>query len=366
MPDRARSRVPDEQVAKASDPLSSARARIRLSDFQPYQRTATTSSPTPELSALKEHLPRELQLGWQDLTSRVLLAQGRFGEAAKVLMDPDNASEQTPYMRFNLGVALLGDGRTGQGVNVLDRVGRISPTDSDTLALRDKANLNLGYHFLKDQQGGTSIPLFNRVRTVGPYSNRALLGLGWAYLVPRGQKQKKVELGDEAPDNKPGAFGSFSTIGVLLRPGYSDTGSLYQRAHLQPFRFQRVDPQEEAQFKQALVPWVELVGRDPMDPAVQEGMLAIPYTLDRLGAHIQAQQYYERAINALEQTRQHLDAAISHAKSGVMVETMIRRDSGAESGLGLEADRPARRQRDLLPAKPAGREPLPGGAQGLP
>jgi len=220
-----------EQIADAKDPLSLAQARLRLADFY-YQRAYYQQAST-ELSTVRQQLPPELLINWQDLQSRVLLAQGRFGEAADILTQA-NSGDMTDFMRYNLAVALINDGRVGQGVNMLDRVGRLNPTDSDSLALRDKANLTLGYHFLKTQQGGTAVPIFGRVRTEGPYSNKALLGLGWAYLAPRGTKQKKAELGDEMPPDQT-AFTSFATIGVLLRPGYIDSDSIYKRAKMTPF-----------------------------------------------------------------------------------------------------------------------------------
>src|ERR1700761_4821590 len=97
------------------------------------------------------------------------------------------------FMRYNLGVALIKDGRVGQGVNMLDRVGRLTPVDSETLALRDKAHLALGYQFLSSDQGGTAVPILGRVRSEGPFSTRALLWMGWAYLAPHGSRQKKSE-----------------------------------------------------------------------------------------------------------------------------------------------------------------------------
>jgi hypothetical protein len=225
---------------------------------------------------------------------------------------------------------MIETGRVGQGINMVDRVGRLTPTDSDSMALRDKANLALGYHFLKDQQGGTAVPLFGRVRTNGPYSTKALLGLGWAYLAPRGTRQKKTEIGDE---KQPEDNTTFATIGVLLRPGYVDSDSVYRRAGLAPFHLVGRSADEEAQLKQALVPWVELTSRDSIDPAVQEGLLAIPYVLDHLGAHVQAQQYYERAIASLEETRGLLDRAEYNVRSGRMVQTMVDNyDPTAESG----------------------------------
>ena len=57
-------------------------------------------------------------------TFRALLAQGRFGEAANVLAEIKDAGPQRAYTRYNYGVALIKDGRVGQGLNVLDRVGQ--------------------------------------------------------------------------------------------------------------------------------------------------------------------------------------------------------------------------------------------------
>ncbi|GAC1621722.1 MAG: hypothetical protein NVS9B10_04890 [Nevskia sp.] len=317
-----------ELLAANPDPVTLARGRIRAAEFE-YQR-GYQEQAVEDLLAMRERLPQQVVVDWQDTLARALMAQGRYNEAAEVLTDLDNSSRQSPYTRYNLGVALINDGRAGQGINVLDRVGRLSPRNDEELALRDKANLALGYHFLRQQQGGTAIGVFERIRSEGPLSNRALLGLGWAYLAPQGTKQTKTEIGDEVP-NELNAFRSFSTIGVLLRPGFLDA-DIYKRAGLRPFRLSKTDQQQEAALKRALVPWVELIHRDPIDPAVQEGLLAIPFSLDRLGAHVQAQQFYEKAVRALEAGRKQIDATADYVRSGRMVDTMIKRTADAESG----------------------------------
>ncbi|MDB5985759.1 MAG: hypothetical protein JWR16_812 [Nevskia sp.] len=315
-----------EQNAGSNDPVMVARARLRRAEFL-YERGFLPEA-NAELTSLRQQLPSPLMVNWQDQMSRVLMAQDRYAEAVQVLSKPDNANDQSGYMRYNLAIALLKSNHVDEGVNLLDRVGLRRATDSEGLALRDKANLTLGYYWLKRQQGGSAIPILDRIRTTGPYSNRALLGLGWAYLAPEGDKQRRMKLQDDSSgsDSK-----SFSTIGSILRPGYLNT-DIYKRAGLRPFQLNRVDPNDEAALKKALVPWVELVSRDPIDPAVQEGLLAIPYVLDRLGAHIQAQQYYEKAIAALEQTRVNLDQAILSIRYGRMVDTIISRNGDADSG----------------------------------
>lgn len=319
-----------ELAIDRSNALSVARARIRVAEY--LYRRGSLRQAIADLEAVRPGLPKEATLEWQDLLGRALIAQGRYGEAVSVLTEIKDAGQQKAFTRYNLGIALVKDGRVGQGVNVLDRVGQIDATDNDELALRDKANLVLGYHFLRQQQAGTAISVFQRIRSEGPFSNRALLGLGWSYLAPQGNKQKKFAVGDEGVSR---AFQSLSTIGVLLRPGFLDD-DIYKRAGLSAFRLSKASADEEEALKRALVPWLELVGRDPIDPAVQEGLLAIPYTLDRLGAHIQSQQFYEQAIAALEAARKRIDESSYYVKSGRMIATMVRRTFNAESGWAWE------------------------------
>lgn len=318
-----------ELEAANADPMSLARAQVRLGEFL-YQR-GYEDRAVSNLRAVRNKIPDAVLPEWQDTMSHALLAQGRYGEAAEVLSDFESPTRSGgPYALYNLGVALINDGRAGQGVNLLDRVGNISAENEEQLSLRDKANLALAYHYLRLQQGGTAIPLFSRVRNSGPLSNRALLGLGWAFLAPRGTLQKKVEVGDEVP-SEPNAFKSFSAIGGILPPGFRET-DIYKRAGLRPLRLDKVSVDQEAALKRALVPWVELVGRDPIDPAVQEGLLAIPYTLDRLGAHAEARQYYERGIAALEAGRKDIGRTAEYVRSGRMIATIARRTADAESG----------------------------------
>ncbi|HEX4873003.1 MAG TPA: hypothetical protein VFV27_11890 [Nevskiaceae bacterium] len=310
------------------EPEVLARAGLRVASFD-YQR-GYYSEARATLMRLRGSLPESLIPEWQDLLARVLMSQGRYSEAVEVLTELKNSRDQSDYSRYNLGIALINDGRTGQGRTALDRIGRGPVVDAETLALRDKANLILGWNFLQNRQGASARPVFGRVRSEGPFSNRALLGLGWAELSPDGSRQARLEIGDEVSEDI-APFSTFSTLGVLLRPGFLDR-DIYNRAGLRSFRLQRTDPDEEAALKRALVAWVELISRDPQDPAVQEAWLAIPFSLDRLGAHTQAQQYYEQAVEKLEAARERTEQALLAIAGGRMVETIVRRDPDAESG----------------------------------
>lgn len=310
-----------------TDHLALGKSRIRLSEFL-YSRGFLSES-TNSMMRMREKLPDPLSLQWQDVLSRTLMAQGRFGDAVEVLTEMKNGDKQTPFTRYNLAVALINSNREAEGETILDKLGRLNPVDSETYALRDKANLTLAYHFLQKQQGGTAKPLFSRVRIEGPFSNRALLGLGWAELAPQGEKQKKADLGDASAEANP--LASLATLGILLNPARLEP-DVYKRVGLNNFKLDKIEKSQEANLRRAMVPWAELINRDPMDPAVQEGMLAIPFALDRVGAHIEAQQFYERAVGLLEESRRRINIASQYIRENRMVETIVRRDIDSEAG----------------------------------
>ena len=127
-------------------------------------------------------------------------------------------------------------------------------------ALRDKANLAIGYARLQSGQPAAARAAFERVRLSGPQSSKALLGAGWADAAAR-------------------------------------------------------------QFESALLPWQELQGRNLLDAAVQESYLAVPYAFAELGAMAQAVEYYERAITAYDAERARINEAIAAIRSGRLLAT---------------------------------------------
>lgn len=320
-------------AAANADPLIAGQARLRLAEFS-YER-GYLDEARASLLRMRENLHEDLDLDWRDLYSRVLMTQGRYNEAITVLEPVTGSEEDTAFLRYNLGVAQINDGRLADGRNQLDRVGRQSGFSEVVRALRDRANVTLGWHFLQNQLGGSAKPVLIRVRSQGLYSNRALLGIGWAELAPQGKRQSRGELTEDQrlrELNDP--FSSFSSLGVLLRRGYLDDP--YDRAGIRSFRRTSLAKDEEEALRRAISVWSELLDRDPQDPAVQEAWLAVPFALDRLGAHTQALQYYEQAAERLEAARKHTLDSIQSLRSGRMVETILQRDADAESGWSWE------------------------------
>ena len=217
------------------------------------------------LAQLSGELPDDMQREARMLHAQILIDTGRYGEAVAQLARWRGRSEWARYAQFNLGVALVRNGDVETASGILNDLGSMSPYNDETSALRDKANLALGYSLLQDGRPAAAKAPLQRVRLEGPYSNKALLGVGWA----------DAELNN------------------------------YQRA---------------------LVPWMELRGRDLLDSAVQESMLAIPYAMAKLDSISQAADHYVNAIEAFYEEANRLDNTIDHIESGAFFDEFIEDD----------------------------------------
>lgn len=262
-------------LADASDPSIRDRtwfflAKIRFQ--RGYHRDAELA-----LAEISDALPDELEAERRMLSAQVLMGQERYGEAIDSLADWRGSGDWLAYARYNLGVALVRDGRLEEGAALLDEVGRMPADSEELLSLRDKANVALGYSYLQDEQAAASRPVLERVRLEGPFSNKALLGTGWA---------------DSAG----------------------------------------------AEFDRALVPWLELRSRDLLDAAVQESLLAVPYAYGRLGANARAAEHYLEAIDAFEAESARIDGAIERIRRGEMIDTLLAADPGEQMGWYWQLD----------------------------
>lgn len=318
----------DQAVAAGLNGAAAAELRVRIGEAyyerQDYAGAEAAMAEPPARRAKKAYSH------WQDLRSRILLAQNRFDEAALALKAAEAGADFESYVRYyNLGVALIQNGLGPQGVTVLDRVGSVPGNTRDMQALSDRANLALGAYLLQNGQGATAIPVLQRIELTGPYSDRALLELGWAWLAPPGDKQARVMLGDERTQGPPP-----ETVAALHLP--YDTQNVYQRYHLRPFVRARLDQERDARIKRALVAWSELMGRDSSGDAVQESYLAAAVALDGLGAHQEAAELYDRGVQALDTAYHATDEAAQYLRGGPWVGELL------DSPAGTRVDRTLR------------------------
>ena len=217
------------------------------------------------LSFIQGDLPKNLQREALMLDAQILIDAGEYDVAVAKLQNWEGRTEWASYAKFNIGVALVRSGRVDEAATLLNELGDMDPFNEELTSLRDKANLALGYALLQDGQPYAAKSPLQRVRLEGPFSNKALLGVGWA---------------DAEMEN----------------------------------------------FNRALVPWMELRGRDLLDSAVQESMLAIPYAMAKLDSISQAADHYLNAIEAFYEESNRLDRTIDHIESGEFFDEFVAND----------------------------------------
>ena len=210
-------------LAKSVDPALNDRCWFFLAKIwheRGYQPEAEAA-----LGRITGALPKDLEPQRQMLTAEVLMSQGRFADALTVLEAWKKPGDEW------VGVREVQHRRRARAVRARSKTARAfstrsvssSPKTPQLAALRDKANVALGYAWLQASRPVEAKPSLERVRLEGPFSNKALLGVGW-----------------------------------------SDA--------------------ENKNYRGALAPWLALNDRNLLDSAVQESLLAVPYAYAQLGA----------------------------------------------------------------------------------
>lgn len=262
------------------------------------------------------------------MEARLLMAQGRHTDASTKLRDWFSHSHRDPFARFNLGVSLVRSGELKLGAGELDTIASMEATTDTERALKDKANLVLGFGYLEIGQGATARALFQRVRLDGPYSDKALLGLGWAELAPDGSVQertvtKEIHCREDAARLLP------EGLPVLRRIPRKSCGPARRFKETDKFARKKGAETEVERYKRALIPWLELVNRDASKLSVQEGIAMVPYAYFKIGAPKSASRYYQQAVNKLEPHRQLVAATAAYLKDGE-TQAQVTLDAGTE------------------------------------
>jgi hypothetical protein len=216
-------------------------------------------------------LPADMEAERHLLIAQGLLYRQRYDQAIAELSAWQGPRYWLAYGQFNLGVALVRAGQPERGLALLDAVGQLQTQYPEMMALRDKANLAIGYAHLQAGEPAAARLALERVRLNGPLSNKALLGAGWADVAAQ-------------------------------------------------------------QYQAALVPFEELQGRSLLDAAVQESYLAVPYAYAQLGAMGQAVQYYENAISAYDAERAKIGESIGAIRSGHLLDAVVQSNGDGREG----------------------------------
>jgi tetratricopeptide (TPR) repeat protein len=217
------------------------------------------------LARIEGTVPEEIRDDVEFLRANIYMATGRSGEAVTVLQQLRSDASLGGFAAYNLGIALLQDGRPQEAIEQLDKAGQLAAGDPAGLAIRDKSNLVLGSLLFESANFERAQQSLDRVRLEGPFSNQALLRAGWA----------------EA------------------------SAEHYDRA---------------------LVPWKILVDREPTDAAVQEAMLAAPHAYASLNLNGRAALMYGHALEEFSNQIERVDASIGSIREGRFLNALVREE----------------------------------------
>jgi hypothetical protein len=217
------------------------------------------------LGRIRGEVPDAIADDVEFLRANLLLAKGHPGDAVDVLEPLQGSKQLNGFAQYNLGIALLQNGRAAAAIEQLDRAGQVDVTSDAVAAIRDKSNLLLGTLLAESADLPRAEQSLDRVRLDGPYSSQALLRAGQA--------------------------------------------------------------EAEAQhFDRALVAWNVLVARDPTDPAVQEAMLAVPHAYAQLNVHGRAALLYGHALETYHGQIERVDASIGSIRAGHFLQALVREE----------------------------------------
>ncbi len=223
------------------------------------------------IERIEGEIPPRIVNDVEFLKAQIYMSTGRFSDAEKIFSSLQGETSHEGFSSYNLGVSQFAQNKVEEGTQSLARAGGISSSQRAVQAIKDKSNLVLASRFMDEGQLQNAQKYFDRVRLDGPFSNRALLGFGWAEA-----KQEKYD--------------------------------------------------------RALVPWSILAKRNVTDPSVQEALLGVPYAYGKLGLYGKSALMYNSALNAISGELDKLDASITSIKKGAFLKALVREELKKDEG----------------------------------
>ena len=217
------------------------------------------------IQRIKGRVADKIKYDLELLKAQIYISNKMFPDAISILSEIENTSEVEGYASYNLAIAYIGNNQVEKGIIQLDKTGQLNSNDKAFLAVKDKANLALGYKLMENKKPVLAKKYFERIRLNGPFSSRALLGLGWA---------------DVAAEK----------------------------------------------YKQAVVPWTILSKRNITNQSVQEVLLGLPFAYGKLEAHGKAAILYGKALEAYSNEINKLDRSIKNILEGKFLEAIVREE----------------------------------------
>ena len=208
------------------------------------------------------------------MLANILMAWGQFQAAVDHLAKVSSNTTRGAYAKYNAGVALSHLGDLTNASEILYSVVNIEPDSYETTALKDRAALALGYIYLREGNPEQAKTALQTIRLTGPFSNEALLGLGWA----------DYQLGN---------------------------------------------------VRRAIVPWKELIKRNPTDRSVQEALIALPNAFEEAGALQSALENYRFAVSVFKKEIQRIDTTKNIIANNQWTENLLEVRKNADLELPM-------------------------------
>lgn len=255
-----------------------------------YQR-GRSDNALLALARIGDELEPESEARRRLLKAQILIEDDQFDAASDELERWRPPPGWRAYVRYNLGVAMIRQGDSARGTKLLNQAasgaatektgrtwlrpwrwfsGRDDTPYDEGKALRDKVHLALGFAYLKDGSADAALDQLDRVGD-GMWLTKASLGQGWA----------AAEMGE---------------------------------------------------YERAIASWDQLTGGDPLDPAVQESRLGIPFAHAKLGNEARALEGYRDAIAVFGDEIDRLSSLSERLVDDRFLDALLESDPGNEVG----------------------------------
>lgn len=162
-----------ELLEESVDPELGSRVWLHLADL--YYRQRDYPRALSVLDKRVPPVPDALQQNYHALRIRVLMKLGRYEEAASVMEHLDTGDPLNAYLKYNLAVSRINAGQGAAGEPLLRELINLRPGDTEVNAVKDKAILALGLHYLREERLPEARRALGLARLDGPFSHEALL-----------------------------------------------------------------------------------------------------------------------------------------------------------------------------------------------
>jgi tetratricopeptide (TPR) repeat protein len=221
------------------------------------ERSATT------LVNIRGVMPADIDQEYRYLAALINIKMGYYDEAEAISQSFEKDSPYAPYLYFNLGVAFGKQKDYNRAFNNLNNAITYSDGSNALDRLADRAYMAAAYLYAEKNDLARAYDNIKLVSTNGVFSNRALLGSGWASV---------------------------------------NNGS----------------------YKEALAPLTVLQQRSMSIPEVQEAVLLVPHVYEKLGLMGRAAKGFISAYDRYSETLEQLNKARNTLKDTDILELFVR------------------------------------------